>query len=249
MKASVISTGPLNRIGGGGNILITIDSDSLGVNLRQLYDSVYSSLSRVNSIQFIVKSGVFIGAINNQLPAMTIGDFGGIVPNITIENGAYVLGAGGTGSESAETSAGGLAIDADSVVNIENFGTIAGGGGAGGRGMVTQTGTVSGSTLTATSPCGGTAGAGYTEGFGVFTPLGQLSLSGLRLSAKTVQDAIDYYASLEVPISNTTFGVGGGLGQNGSAGSDGAGGTAGKAVINNSNINWVQQGTIIGAIE
>lgn len=238
-------------IGGGGNILIDIPKDSLSVNLRQLYDSLYQTLSGVTSIQFVVKRGIFVGATNNQLPAITIGDFGGIVPNLTIENGAYVLGAGGTGSEAPETSAGGIAIDAESAVNIENFGTIAGGGGAGGRGMVTQTATASGSTLIATSPCGGTAGAGYTEGFGVFTPLFGLSLSGLRLSSQTVQDAIDYYASLGLgfPISNTTFGVGGGLGQSGSAGADGAGGEAGKAVINNSNINWVQQGTIIGAVE
>jgi hypothetical protein len=46
-----------------------------------------------------------------------------------------------------------------------------------------------------------------------------------------------------------TMGDGGGLGQNGFAGSDGAGGIAGKAVKNNTNINWLNAGTILGVIE
>lgn len=236
-------------IGGGGNILITIDNDTLGMNLRQLYDTVYSSLSGISSVQFVLKSGVFIGAENNLLPALSVGNFGSITPTLTIENGAYILGAGGSGSFSEEVRNGGLSLDADSPINIENFGTIAGGGGAGGAGDVTQTAVIGGRTITIQSGTGGTAGAGYTEGEGVYTPYFKLSHAGKRLEGQTIQNAVDYYASIQSPISNFDFGQGGGLGQSGSSGARSAGGLAGKAITNNANINWINAGTIIGDVE
>jgi len=200
-------------------------------------------------VQFVLKSGVFIGAVNNLLPALSVGDFEGITPTLTIENGAYILGAAGSGSFSADVRNGGLSLDAAHAINIENFGTIAGGGGAGGAGDVTQTAVISGTRITIQSGTGGTAGAGYAEGDGVYTPYFTLTHAGERLEGQTIQNAVDYYAGIDAPISDFDFGEGGGLGQPGSSGARSAGGLAGKAVTNNANINWINAGTIIGDVE
>lgn len=122
-------------VGGGGNVVISIDSDTIGKSLRDLYP--YTSFAGVSSITYRVKSGAVIGALSNSLPGLTVGDFGAIVPTLIVESGAFIVGAGGQGSitDSAARN-GGDALIVDAPLNLINQGTIGGGGGAGGHGLI-----------------------------------------------------------------------------------------------------------------
>jgi len=235
-------------VGGGGNILIILDNDIISTSLRAVYDSVYSSLSGVISVTFVLRSGTFIGASNNAVNALSVGDFGAITPKLIVESGAYILGTGGSGGPQRN---GGDALSADFPVDIDNKGTIAGGGGAGGDGAFYVDVTITGGGFTLSGDAtGGAAGAGYTEGVGIYIPVVNFSLTGHRVTGQTVAEYIAHYESLgSIDFGSMTMGDGGGLGHNGFAGSAGAGGLAGKAIKGNSNINWLNTGTILGAIE
>lgn len=234
-------------IGGGGNILITIDENIVSKSLRSIYDSAYSSIAGVISVTFVIRSGTFFGGENNGVDALSVGDFGAITPKLIIESGAYILGAGGSGGAQRN---GGDALNADYPINIDNQGTISGGGGAGGDGDFSLTFKAGTATQIISGITGGAAGAGYNEGVGIYIPIAEFSLKGHKTTGQTVAEYVAHYEALgDLTFSNMTMGSGGGLAQNGVLGSDGAGGLPGKAVKGNSNINWLNAGTILGAIE
>jgi hypothetical protein len=151
-------TGP----GGGGNIIISIDSDTLGKSLRDLYP--YTSFAGVASITYRIKSGTVVGALSNQLPGLTVGDFGSIVPTLIVEPGAYIVGAGGQGSVAdAAIRDGGDALVVDAPLVLINNGTIGGGGGAGGSGIASVVNLAS-EALWGLKPSGGFPGGGSAVG-------------------------------------------------------------------------------------
>jgi hypothetical protein len=236
--------------GGGGNILIPIDSDEIlndgSVSLRSIYDNIYASLVGVVSVDFIIKSSAFVGARFNTVAALSIGDFGPIVPTLTIDAGGYIVGAAGNASSDPLVAAGGLALNADYPVAIENNGVIGGGGGAGGIGdtslRVNPTAALSGNV----GPCG----AGYKEGSAngrLSFPVG-LNVLGDRVTGTTKDQMIAAIESFQGTVEYSFSGNGGDLGQDGTAGGAGAGGLAGAAITNNSNITWLNMGDIRGAI-
>ena len=194
-----------------------------------------------------MREGTHIGAINNSTNALTVGDFGLITPKLIIESGAFIVGAGGSGGAQRN---GGDALNADYPIDIDNNGTIAGGGGAGGDGEFSITASASGTTFNLAGITGGAAGAGFSEGVGIYIPIAEFSLAGNKTTPQLVSDYVAYYTSIgDIVFNEMSMGDGGGLGQIGDAGSDGAGGNPGKAVKNNANINWLNTGTIIGVIE
>lgn len=235
--------------GGGGNVVLTIDADSTNLNLKRLYDTVYSSLTGVVSVKVIVKSGTFIGGANTTSTALTIGDFGAIIPELEIEAGAFIVGAGGSGATIGAVDNGGDAIDADFPVVINNLGVIGGGGGAGGGGQIKAVFKIGNNTNTissANSP--GAAGAGYKDAQGVMIPLISVSAQGKRETGQTVAEARALFLSGGVDLEIALMGDGGDLGQAGLPGSATAGGAPGRAIIGNSNITWTTMGDIRGAI-
>jgi len=235
--------------GGGGNIILTIDTNTLDVNLKRLYDTVYASLSGVSSVKFIVKSGAIVGASSPAMTALKVGDFGSLVPTLEIEDGAFVVGAGGSGATIGAVDNGGDAIYADYPVIINNLGVIGGGGGAGGGGAVSfnfRIGAAINIFTADNSP--GCAGAGYSTAQGATIPIISVSAPGNLETGQTIDEVRAYYLPAGITLETALIGEGGELGQNGSAGSASAGGLAGKAIVNNANITWTNTGDRRGAI-
>lgn len=241
--------------GGGGGVdrIVPIENDPIfNVSLRDIYATFNASLAGVISITFILRAGFYIGSKFNTLPALTVGDFGALVPKLIVESGAYILGAAGTDNVGDNIRAGGLAFDADFPVDVENNGVIGGGGGAGGQGnthMKYDTGSASLVTIVPTAP----SGAGYAEGSKTgIAPyiLGIPRVNGDRILGTTKAELIILINSVDnASCDYSQAGDGGDLGQPGSAGTLSAGGAAGKAIKNNANITWTTTGDIRGAIE
>lgn len=214
---------------------ITIDYDSYNINLRELYDDIYSNLSASTPIVFVVESGVVVGSTSTSLYAIVSGDWpSGIEPTLRIRTGGYVVGRGADGDFDGGAD-GGAAIQVTAPLAIENNGVIGGGGGAGG-GYTYQP--APGSTVTGR----GGGGAGLQPGFG-----GGYTTNYGDSEAPS-------YASLETggQASTSAFpggsgpGNGGNLGQAGGAGGY-TGGQPGVAVQGDSLVNWTLIGDIRGS--
>ena len=235
----------------GASLIIPIDEDSTSLNLRKAYSILYSSLTGITGVKFVVRSGVFVGGENISSFAITVGDFGGIIPELEIAAGAFVVGAGGSGATPGAPGNGGDAINADYPLVINNLGVIGGGGGGGGGGQLQARIKAFGNFVASTSYGMGCAGAGYNVGYGAQIPIetlgGPLQVAGNRETGQTLEQVRAVYGS-NVELEIALYGEGGDLGQDGFAGSAGAGGAAGRAVINNSNITWINTGDIRGAI-
>lgn len=235
--------------GGGSDVVIAIEQDFVtDVNLRALYDTIRSSLAGVLSVTFDVIAGTVVGASTNSVFGISVGDFDGVPVTLKINNGAAVLGAAGnavTSSAFNSSGNGGVAINADYPITIENNGIIGGGGGAGGAGRYSDFGTGIGSTC----------GAGFRLGNGAVSMsviLGgpqYYQLSGALYGGMLADDLRSYVQGVRgAGFSNFGGGNGGDLGQSGSDGDIGLGYNAGNAINNNTNITWTNMGDIRGAI-
>ncbi len=121
-----------------GDKTIGIDVDSLNVNLRDLYDTLYASVDEVNDINFVIGSGVKVGSTTQGAYALDLGTWPAGA-TLFIENNGYIVGFGGFGGV-GNTAAydGGDALLVARAVTIDNTnGTIGGGGGGGGGGFGT----------------------------------------------------------------------------------------------------------------
>nr|MBO2515129.1 hypothetical protein [Gammaproteobacteria bacterium] len=131
-----------------GSRTVFLDTDMWNINLRELYDQIYSAPTMYDTITFVVAEGVQIGSgpstlINyNRTVAMRVGDWPE-GPRIRIINYGNILGCGGNGRDariagvppgynSGGGGHGGDAIHTRVPIEIENHGIIAGGGGGGG---------------------------------------------------------------------------------------------------------------------
>lgn len=203
---------------------ITIDYDSYNLNLRELYDDIYSEISGSTPIRFVVSQGVVVGSVSTGLYAIESGDWpSGVEPSLILEPGAYVVGKGGEGGFStyAAGQAGGPAIRVTSPIAVTNDGVI-GGGGGGGAGASFIGGIGGGMTY-------GGGGAGRSPGFSSSSP-----------------------GTLETGGTVSIAGDGGDLGQPGTSGTDpnwistGSGGPPGPAVNGESLVTWINEGDIRG---
>lgn len=171
-------------------------------------------------------------------------------------NKGNIVGKGGTGGQGAPSgtcgcsaglpgTAGGPALNATVPLDVDNQGIIGGGGGGGGGGGAECT------YIWNASAGGGGGGAGYGPG-GVTNGCG-VTAGRYGGTGGTGTDTLGG-ARGATGNSHTAYGgKGGDLGQVGTVGqtidaAGGAGGPAGAAVVGNVNINWVNSGTIYGAL-
>ena len=214
----------------------------------------------------VVINDAIISSNTTSTAALTVGD--DFPAGVTLINNGYIVGMGGAGGIADDSffSAfyygtdgypGGDALSVANSITIENYGTIAGGGGGGGGGNTF----LNADTYNAATSGGGGGRSGLTESAGgssAYIPVsGWVSKNGTNgtFNAPGVGTA-------DSPLYNHYAGVGGDWGQAGqngtthsetwkaSYGSVGprAGGAGGKAVNGNSNVTWVAEGSIYGAL-
>lgn len=218
-------------VSGTGDIVLEISSNDQNVNLRTLHDLYYSSVSETQTIVFQVKPSILVGSLTTSGYAIEVGTWPAYATlKLEIGAGAYVVAAGGDGPVNANGLPGGTAFYTRTAISIDNAGTIAAGGGGGG-----------GATYTTKDARGG-GGAGYTAGYGSgYTDSGGPDKPGQRGTLTTGGPKETLFTGVE-------SGVGGNLGQAGSASTTGkTGGAAGVAVDGDSYITWINTGTITGS--
>jgi hypothetical protein len=244
---------------------VFLDVDHFNVNLRDVYDSVYSTLPTDAEIVFTVSPGAYIGGAVVGGRSLDVGTW----PADTIltlriasatDTDSKILGRGGEGGGSDNPvrsapfnagEAGGVALYTRKAITLENYGTIAGGGG-GGEPRVVNT---RHPTTRVVIPGGG--GAGYNAR----TPEG-VRRGGLPGQATFTDYGADPDAGdRQVPHAGTT--TEGGRGAKHESGRGGAGGdlaeagfsksgasgysAAGVAIDGASYITFAVPGTILGA--
>ena len=98
------------------------------VNLRAVYDDIYTTLNPAKPVTFIIPAGVAVRVIDT-------GDWEGVlVPTIIIRPGGYLTGTGGAGGTAEPGKDGTDALTVTSPIAVDNQGVIGGGGGGGGGG-------------------------------------------------------------------------------------------------------------------
>src|SRR5690606_22490581 len=156
----------------GGDKIIQFDYDTYNVNLREVYDSLYSTVDESTDapdIIFIVNTGVVVGSTSTTTFAIESGDWpAGVEPLLVLSSGAFVVGRGGNGATFSSGSPGGPALRVTSPIRLDNGGTVGGGGGGGAATDFTSGG------VTTYLPGGG--GAGRIAGTG--GPAGTLTTGG-----------------------------------------------------------------------
>jgi hypothetical protein len=221
-----------------GDIIIPIDYNTLNLDLRAKYNEqivggVVDTSPAGPAVIFIIRSGVIVGSESTSAPALKTGPWpSGFKPLLTIETGAYVVGRGGDGSNPWDDGAdGGDAILAEAEIDINNLGTI-GGAGGGGAGEAYEQG------YYANEYVYGGGGAGYPSG----SSGGGSAGDGTLTTGGHGEDGF-----------SASSGSGGDLGEAGGNSaawpnpSSNVGGAAGRSVVGNSLVNWVNTGTILGA--
>ena len=219
------------------------------------------------TVNLTINTGVIVGSSSSYLPALDLRGFpSGVVINITVGAGAYIVGAGGKGGNGGDSGwsmgsdgkfnrpgspgdDGGDAIWASSYVTIVNNGTIAGGGGGGGGGAGVHAYGPGGG--------GGGGGAGLVAGSGGLAAgylYGTNGSSGTFLLGGHGGPGTSAVNGEDILYSGDG-GNGGDLGQPGASGGDsswndysytGAGGAAGNYIVGNSYVNWIATGTRLG---
>ena len=212
-----------------GDKYITIDTDSLNVNLRTLYDNIYASVDEVNDIIFVVSSGVVVGSSSVLVAGMDEGTWPAGATLFLVNNG-FIVGRGGNGSSSPLIDAqdGGTALLVTRAIDVDNTnGVIGGGGGGGGGGYIPVY------PFTEYGPGGG--GAGYNVG------LGANGLSGPNASNGLLETGGSGY---DTGGDGGDLGVDGDIGYSAASGSEGA---AGAAIDGHSFITYTASGDIRGS--
>lgn len=142
----------------GNEHIITIDQDILNVNLREIHDSLYSSIDSGDTVNLVLASGAKIGSSSNSIPALTVGDWPSSV-TLRISGTGRIQGAGGPSEQN-----GGTALLTAYPIAIEGSNLEIWGGGGGGGGYVSRS--------LSYTPGGG--GAGFLPGSaGATTELGE----------------------------------------------------------------------------
>jgi len=194
---------------------------------------------------------------------------------ITVNSGAGIYGAGGTGgapgfgvTDTANGTAGGSGGPALKVVRqveVVNSGTIGGGGGGGGGGAGGSTLHTSGwfDSWWSSNYHGGGGGGGQGVNPGLPGGLSTAYPGSTGSQTQPGAGGSGYKSSSSnstIVISSGAGGMGGGLGGNGASGGSsenwsngwspgGAGGVGGAAVVGNSFVTWTVVGTRLGALQ
>lgn len=234
------------------NRVILFDGDVNNVNLKNVHDSIYPTLTALDvtngvNLTVIVGSGVVIGSATSGA-AFNVGTGWPVGLPITIQNMGTIAGRGGNGGNGhiqtgpfggTPGTAGTTALLTIVAINLDNTGgTIGGGGGGGAGGGFHNFG--NGDDFPGG---GGGGGAGLVAGNGGLGIVGRSANGspGTLLTGGAGGGSIS---------SGDPGGNGGNLGSNGVAGTgnvSSAPGAAGAAVDGISHVTVVHAGTILGA--
>lgn len=224
--------------GGGeaGVDLVLIELDDQNVNLRTLYDAIFSTPTAATAAKFVIDNGVVVGSSSTATIGLDTGAWpAGATVTLQLNSGSFAVGCGGTGGDDANSYAGqvgGDAIILNHDLTLINNGVIGGGGGGGGGETKTQYGS--------TAKAAGGGGAGDSVG-----GRGADSFSGSNLiTFNASEDGTTEsggrgsgitWGSGEIAVASG--GYGGNLGQagmgSGLGGVGGNGGAAGAAIDKN----------------
>ena len=177
-----------------------------------------------------IDHGIVVSSDNTSTPAFIVN----ALPSgsqVFINNNGFIIGMGGYGGDSSQAGAsGGIALNTLTNIIIHNAGTIGGGGGGGGGGATSMN----------LSSGVGAAGGGGGQSGSVNSGGGSAKSPGYQGSFASAGAGGSWLTS--------KGGAGGSWGENGAAGTARAGGAGGAAVVGNSLIDWVSEGTISGSI-
>jgi len=233
---------------------VPISQDDFNINLREIHDSIYSSVSESVLIRF--EQGVKVGSNTTTGRSIEVGDWpDGTTVILEFEEGFEGSGKGGRGGKSDSPipagavasdyagEDGGTALYTRFPITVRKQAGRLAGGGAGGGGFAFGN-------VTTAPPVSGGGGAGRVPG-----QAGPVNASGVVLrpgDPGTTETGGDGGSNNGVIVG----GDGGDLGQDGTnctGPSDpggphyyGAGGTAGPAIDGESYITWEEEGEILG---
>lgn len=92
--------------------VIIIDTDTANVNLREMHDRLFVGAVSGTVVECIIREGVIVYSINPSYPAFNVGEWAeGVIISLEIEPGAYIVGAGGTGSTIIDMYVGPIIIE------------------------------------------------------------------------------------------------------------------------------------------
>jgi hypothetical protein len=198
-----------------------------------------------------VNNGIVVGSTSTATHAFDTGATFPAGSSLSLINNGFIVGKGGNGGNGggagnsgiSSGTNGGPALRARATLSITNNGTVGGGGGGGGGGEyrhVTDSGPVGGG--------GGGGGAGFGSGgaggnVGGGAPNGSSGGSG----SSTGGGAGGSSGNLQGNVAANGAG-GGSLGSSGGNSGQAFGGSGGAAIVGNSNITWVSNGTRLGSI-
>lgn len=211
---------------------VTLADGQTNVDLYLAFQAAYpgATLNAGDTVNFTLNAGSTIGSVSTGFPPTP-------AVTITLTNNGNIYGGGGDGGDGIDFGIpdpgedGGTAFSVTNAITIDNTsGVIAGGGGGGGGSDEDGSGNY----------CGGGGGAGFSSGSG-----------GTGDGSDPAHDGDS--GTLTAGGSGGNAGTGASAGDGGNRGQAGqastaAGGAAGAAVTGGSNVTWVAQGTIFGAI-
>lgn len=207
-----------------------------------------------------INSGVIVSSSSTGTAALIVDTSWNAADTVRINNSGVILGRGGNGGAGAYVTpgstggSGGLALQVQRALTMNNLNRISGGGGGGGGGglavavYIDAAGGGGGGGIGVSSGGSGTAGSANGAA-GTLTTNGGGG-SGASNSYTTGEPPVTYVAT------GGAGGVGGTYGANGAGGNPGSpsnrlpgpGGPAGGAITGNGNITYINTGTRNGGI-
>ena len=217
-------------------------------------------------ITLVINSGIFVSSNTTGGAGLLVDTSWSPGDTLAIVNSGFIVGMGGSGGNGAYRisktgypatagGGGGLALQAQRAVSVNNAGTIAGGGGGGGAGDIRSV-VSPGEPPTSTTVYGGGGGGGRTGSTNSPGGAGGYNSPATEQAGRPgnpgTLSAAGTGGSGSFPGTGGYSGAtGGGWGAAGSSGAgpdSSGGGSGGAAISGNSNITWVATGTRIGAI-
>lgn len=238
----------------GTDRAVFIDVDGFNINLRTLYDSLYSSVPYGAVITFTLSPGAWVGGQIVGGRSIIVGDWPEVLDGAASlvfvvgaedNSNAQVLGRGGNGGgypgssvNASDGEDGGTALYTRVPITVKNYGRIAGGGG-GGQGLVGAFGE---------DPTFYATGAGAGAGFSGYTPGG--SRRGGLGGQQDGTNGGTVNGGTGATKPNGTAGNGGDLAQGGFENSENGGSadhtSGGAAVDGVSFVTFDPEGDVIG---
>lgn len=227
--------------------VIVISANRKDINLYELYLAQYGAPTALTEVTFIVKAGVLVYGSDTEYGIRAGNWPAGSIRKIV--NYGEIYGRGGDGGyfdgDNHIVGDGGTAIytDDETLIMVDNYGTIAGGGGGG----AAAKGEYSAGGVNYINVVGGGGGAPYGL---AKEPINQIAPNGETLKVFAGYAGAKLLGGSVVPAVEVSGGVGGDIGVSGADSTGnliaGVGGQAGKAYEGAVVVNNINAGTTKG---